>query len=410
MSLKWRSAAVIFTVSLAVRLAAAPWAPSQAGENHDFGSWVTLGRNLAQGQGFVESGQPTTVRPPIYPLFLSVFYRFSDNAERLAVWTQILLSSAGAVLIFFLGMKVFDPKVSFWAGVLAGLLPSGVIYSHFIASETLFTFLMILSLYAFVSASQRGSGAVYGLSGIFLGLSNLCRPVLSFLPFFLIPAAWIFNRSRREMWGLLLAAAMTYLVISPWTVRNHKIFGGFFLVSVGAGQAFWLGSIQETGGRYVSSDYPGYRQFDYLMTVNDPVTWEKVNFQAGLKNILANPPGYIRLTARKFVRQWFEPVGGQTIRRKSEIIFYFLAFFHAAFILLAAAGVFMSWPERGKLNPLYALLLCYGTTHLVIFPMARFRMPFEPVLGLFAVYAIFKIFGASPNQKESSGNPIRLGS
>lgn len=397
----WRSSAVIFALSLAVRIAAAPWVPSQEGKNHDFSSWVTLGRNLAQGQGFVENGRPSNIRPPVYPLFMSVFYRFSGNAERLAVWTQILLSSAGAVLIFLLGMKVFDPKVSFCAGVLAGFLPSGIIYSHFIASETLFTFLMILCIYAFISASQGGSWRLYGLAGGLLGLSNLCRPVLSLFPFFLIPAAWIFKRSRREIGGLLLAAVMTYLVISPWTIRNHKIFGGFFLVSVGAGQAFWLGSIQETGGRYVGSDYPGYRQFDYLFTGNDPVTWEKVTFEAGLKNVKADPLGYARLTVSKFFRQWFEPVGGQTFAGKSKILFYLLALFHFAFILLAFLGAVLSWPGRERLYPLYALLLNYGMTHLVIFPMARFRMPFEPFLGLFAVYAIFKIVGVE--QKAEHG-------
>ena len=102
------------------------------------------------------------------------------------------------------------------------------------------------------------------------------------------------------------------------------------LVNGGAGQGFWLGSQIETGGRYVPREHPSYRPLD--STLQDPILWEKANFQAGLQNIKANPWGYLRLTARKFVPQWFEPVGGVALREKSETLYFLLLIFHAAFI------------------------------------------------------------------------------
>ena len=50
-----------------------------------------------------------------------------------------------------------------------------------------------------------------------------------------------------------------------------------------------------------------------------------------------------------------------------------------------------SWPMRERLYPLLGLLVYFGITHNLIFTMPRFRLPFEPILILFAVDAIFKV-------------------
>ena len=203
----------------------------------------------------------------------------------------------------------------------------------------------------------------------------------------IIALAVILRRGRREIGGLVLMTAISFLVVSPWTVRNHRLLGGFMLVNGGAGQGFWLGSQIETGGRYVPREHPSYRPLDY--SLNDAILSEKANFQAGVQNIKANPWGYLRLTACKFVPQWFEPVGGVSLRGKSETLYVLLMALHAAFILLSFWGMMAGWGLRERTYPLYALLFYYAVSHLVIFPMPRFRLPFEPVLAIFAAYGVF---------------------
>ena len=102
--------------------------------------------------------------------------------------------------------------------------------------------------------------------------------------------------------------------------------------------------------------------------------------------------GYLRLTARKFIPQWFEPVGAVSLREKSERLYYILLALHAAFILLSFWGLAAAWPERARIYPLFAVLLFYGVSHLVIFPMARFRLPFEPLLAIFAMLTLGVIY------------------
>ena len=385
-----RSICLIFLAALGFQLILGLAIPPLPPGSHDSTSWEAVGRSLAAGLGFVEDGRAITVRPPGYPFFLSIFYRISeDGGNDLARWVQVLLSCATSVLIFMIGLNVFDGKTAFWGGILSGLLPSGAVYSRFIASESFFTFLMVLCLHQLVSGQESRSLKKYSVSGILMGISNLSRSVLSFFPFFLIAAALALKRNRKEISGIFLASAVSFLVIAPWTLRNYKVLGGFLLVNVGAGQALWLGSQQETGGRYVGSSHPSYRQFDPLL--QDAIGWERASMAVAVRNARSDILGYARLTAKKFVLQWFEPIGGQIVRQKSGSLFYLLTLLNAGFVLLAFWGMGESWAIKERAYPLLAIIIYYGVTHLLIFPLARFRMPFEPVLALFAVHGLLNL-------------------
>lgn len=97
-------------------------------------------------------------------------------------------------------------------------------------TETLFTFLLVLAFLFFVSFIKNQKHTHLIFSAIFLGLSILCRPMAVYLPF--IFAAIIFT-VRLKTKASLLFLFLTYLIISPWVIRNYNTFGSPFLSTIG---------------------------------------------------------------------------------------------------------------------------------------------------------------------------------
>ncbi len=358
----------------------------------DASSWDTVAVNLTQGIGFYEDNHPTAVRPPVYPLFLAGIYKVFGHSILAARLFQIFLSALTAVLIFALSKKIFNENISLFSGLVCAVYPPLIIYSTIIGSETLFIFLMAASLYALSAAYETGRLKDFVLTGLLLGVTNLCRSTLVFYPFFLAPLLLWVHKKISSVRGLILSFVAALLVISPWTVRNYRCFGGLMLVNVSAGQLFWSGTLKETDGRYVENAFQGYRRFDpFVKDVLVPIEWEREMFRAGMENIRADPLNFAKLTALKFFRFWFEPVGYTLTKRSHAALALVLLCGHALFVVLAFYG--MSRPEKisDALLILWALFLYFTVMHNLFAPMPRFRLPIEPFLIPFALSGLVKV-------------------
>jgi len=380
--------AAVFVLALAVRWIAFAFFPPRPIAYDDGVSWDGIAVNLAEGKGFTENdGSPTSVRPPVYPLFLAGVYKIFGHEPGAARAVQLSLGALTAVFILLIGWKVLDEKSGLWAGLLTAVYPPLIVYVTGIGSETLYAFLLVGTVLLFLLAREKDHPGLYAAAGLALGTANLCRSTLAFFPFFLIAGAfWLGERGKR-LKGLVFACVLSFLVILPWTVRNYRVFGGFLLVNISAGQLFWLGTIEETGGRFVELDYPGYRQFDHL-SLEKPIEAEREHFRAGLRNIAANPLGFAKLTVVKFFRLWFEPIGYAMTKERSRAAARILLAAHAALIFLAGWGLYAGRGRAGSLLVLYALFAYFAVMHNLVAPMPRFRLPMEPFIVLFAVHAL----------------------
>ena len=387
-----KKSALIFTAAVVLRLGIVLAFPPPDLSINDGTSWDRIAQSLLAGQGFVEYGKPTAVRPPAYPLFLASVYGIFGHSLRAARIIQAILGACTCVLIFWTGLKFLDEKTAFFGSLLSCFYPSLVIYPAIIGSEVLYTFLLALLIWVLTDALTKASLQRFLWAGILLGAANLCRSTLILFPFFLLALLFPLRANRKSILYLALATAVSFAVIAPWTLRNYRIFGGFMPVNVSSGQLFWVGTLEDSGGQYVGNEYPGYRQFDPLL--GDPIAWEKAMFRAGLKNIRDKPLVFAKLTALKFYRLWFEPIGRNVLAARSPALARAYSAGHATLVLLAFWGLVCSWGKRENLWVVYALFFYFGVMHNLVAPMARFRYPIEPYLVLFAVYGASRFFRA----------------
>jgi hypothetical protein len=194
---------------------------------------------------------PEIYRTPGYPLFLAFFYSLSAN-PLLAVAAQSLLSLLAVWLTVLLMARLFRPESAWMAGLLAAIEPLSLIYSHELMSDSLFTLLILATVFLFFRLLDGGPRPLVAaiLGGLFLGLAMLTRPVGVYFPGLLIlwwavtrwlqgrppaaappvlprsPQPRVLAAGRAPLQHRYLAIFMGVMLVtsSAWVVRNYRLF------------------------------------------------------------------------------------------------------------------------------------------------------------------------------------------
>jgi hypothetical protein len=103
--------------------------------------------------------------PPGYPFFLAIVYSLFGHSLAAVRLLQALLGAAACVVVYLIGRDTFGPAVGWFTGLALAAWPGHIYMSWRIMSETLFTLLIALSVYAarpLLAAATRGGGAGAG--------------------------------------------------------------------------------------------------------------------------------------------------------------------------------------------------------------------------------------------------------
>ena len=197
--------------------------------------YTVVSKNMIEGHGFSNSSAepyvPYSFRPPLYHFFIVGSY-FALGGFWGVIVLQMLLGS----LVPLLGMKAASyflrgRSMLGALGVFLALEPSGILYSTFFYSETLFTVLFLSGVWAFFEYMRWVGSRTRFLvaSALLLGLATLTRPTAQFLPLLFVAVfLWMRRKelfSRRTLLPVVLYAAIFIAVLSPWLVRNYIVFG-----------------------------------------------------------------------------------------------------------------------------------------------------------------------------------------
>jgi 4-amino-4-deoxy-L-arabinose transferase-like glycosyltransferase len=198
----------------------------------DTTEFLAYADHLVAGHGYTAWGRQA-FRAPGYPGFMAaVFYVFGKSYPILKI-LQVLISSLIPVLVCLIGFKVASRKIAVLAGVYTCFYYGLVIEPSTIMTESTFTFLFTLTVFLFLRAREKVS---YGIAaGMSLALMTLTRPVgLVALPLLF---AWLYLILDRKHFVRTAAiiAAVSVAAMSPWWVRNYRIYHAFVPVCLETG-------------------------------------------------------------------------------------------------------------------------------------------------------------------------------
>jgi len=421
-----RALAIAFVIGLAIRVAILANTGSLTTKIVDEQQYSQIARSIVAGHGFAWGpGQPTSIRPPLYPALLAVVWGISPDNLQAVRALQILIGLATAGLVYILGSRLYGPTAGTWAASACWLYPSFIFFNFLILTETLFTFLLVAFLLLAILLVQRPGAAVAVACGLTLGLAALTRSILWPVPLILCPLLAIVIRaplSRRLVLPALVLAGYAF-VVAPWAIRNTRLQGVVTIVDTMGGMNLRMGNYEYTpddrmwdavslGGEKswvhgLTSDPPGQavtegqkekwaqRKAIEYMRANPGITLRRAvikfadfwglerEFMAGVQNGFYAPPA------------WFQVIGSLAIVLGYVVI-----------VIAGAVGIWLAAPDDWRLH--IVLLLPIVVTmgaHTIVFGHSRYHLPLIPIL---AVYAAALVAARAPAYRFSH-RPVLIG-
>ncbi|MCW3072735.1 MAG: hypothetical protein JWO44_2625 [Bacteroidetes bacterium] len=199
-----------------------------------YGYW-NLGYNMFHEGTFSQSENapldPDYYRTPVYPLFIAFAEMIGPEGFSIII-LQIILSVLTCYIVYRLAEQITGNRfISNTAALIVALDLPSVAMTTIVLTETLFTFLMILSFYFFTRFLKNDQRKDILYAAVFSGLLILCRPIAFCIPLLFI--AFILYKNIRSikifLRNTLLYGGIVLLVLSPWLARNKITFGHFFV-------------------------------------------------------------------------------------------------------------------------------------------------------------------------------------
>jgi 4-amino-4-deoxy-L-arabinose transferase-like glycosyltransferase len=400
-----RVALWIFSVAFLLRLGFALTVPDQRlliGDQFDYAS---IADNLAAGGGFaVHPGIPTPDRAPFYPLVMAAVYKTWGSSHRAVLFLQAVLGAATCLLLLWLLREVVqDEKAAQLGAWLLAFHPVTIVYCGRLLTETLFTFLTLLSMLLLARHLLRGRPWEAIMAGLVMGLATLTRPGSLFMPWLALGLMLLYGSKRAIAW--LGYAAVFYLLLVPWLNRNQELFGFRKMQARGPGFGLYVTGHMTQGMSYddAADAYnalvalPEYKELVYEKGRSPQAELDKRTSREGKELILAHPFTYAWIVLKRIPPFWITShssafdVDRPISQYRRQGRWTPIAFRGALMLLqtlIVAGAAWGLWLLRGRWRE--ALFLAsvplYVNIHLSFDMIPRYHVPALPfLLGLAAL-------------------------
>jgi 4-amino-4-deoxy-L-arabinose transferase-like glycosyltransferase len=364
-----------------------------AGDPYDYGKIA---------HGFVEHGFTKLTRRAamLYPHVLWVIYGLGGN-DFVVQMIHVLLHIGTCCLTFIIGRHLFNTRTGLIAGIIIALHPMPLRYVADLHTETLLTFLCMLTVWCAIRFYDRPSVP----NGILLGAVGMVGAIAKgvLLPFLLVyGAVWVWRGFRRPpgsagpnpIFGVLAMGVTMAVIVAPWTYRNYEVSGGkFVLITPGMPDAFLRGYIF-TRVEFATLQKPPYTDaenesnnlFKRIARENgtvwelDEVADDVNNGKVMKRTIIEHPFDTVRKVAVGLFTFWYEMTSlkNSLIPAVLAIVGWALAFVGLKRAHAEGRPAWLIWLPIVVLNAFVALLV----------PLGRYSIPILPCLAILSAFGV----------------------
>ena len=398
MKSKWLPAAAL-VLALAVRLAFV----SRMGPElqwPDARHYDRIAQNMVEGRGFTIEPLSTklSIRPPLYPLFLTGVYAAGGGVREARV-LQAFMGAALVLLVYSTACWMFSRSTALLAAAASAVYPLFIYFTGALLTETLFLVMMAACAYSIIRLAlrpavqeSRARMVLAGLApGILWGLASLTRPVAIVAVLF----AWgwavaVAGAGRRRLLHavpvMVLACAA---VVAPWTVRNYAVHGCFVPVTTQAGWVLYESANPlATGGTWEEREIPIAHELVGLSEIE----WSRHLRRRAMEFIRENPGKMAWLAVQKQARFWNPVPNAKELRTKRNIVIGLLS---SGVMLVCALVGTVCVVRRGAPGVLLlGPVIYYTLVHCVFLGSIRYRLPVEPFLIILAAHGMMVVVGS----------------
>ncbi len=367
---------------------------------YDYATYHLTAAHVSQGNW--EALTLLEGKPWGYSMLLGLVYKLLGVKLILAQYLNVILSLITIILIYLLVKRLVGQSYGLMAAFLYTLLPSQIFMNNVVNSEILFITLVISGIYFSIRFMQDYSWRNLVFTGVFLGLSQVVRPVgmiyllvfIVFLCLQLLP--WHLKRVVKYGFVILLSF---YLMLVPFLALKSAVYKEVILWEKGTfGMVFVMGTNVNSGGFWNREDY------DYLksLLIKYDNNAERVNREAFKLALwrLSRSDDFKFMVPSKICNMWsidtfgFEwantdDTGEDIIKNEKSLRTYrgISQIFYALLLLLIVSHL-ASFPMERDAGYRYVMLifLAFFLLHIFIEIQGRYHMPLTPFFLVILAY------------------------
>lgn len=385
---------VIFALGLVLRLLVAFALENKIYWDDGF-DYDKLAIRLLEGKGYVTAeGIATAFRAPVYSYFLAGAYAIFGHDFILVRIIQCLLDSVTLLVIFAIARLLFDRSVATIAASIYALYPLLIYSANTFFPTTLFTLLLSLATWSLFQLKQQATAFRSALLGVIFGISVLTVPtILAFIPLALV---WLFfaleKKGGKFIFNAGIIIVMMGVVLSPWLIRNQKVFNKSLLIATNGGYNFWMGNNPLAKGSTGNGIKPPEYLAQQLSRAKSEIEKEQLFYHDAFQFVKKEPARFIGLTIQKALNLWrFYPTpdtGYKILPALSKIL---SAITYTPVLILALLGIILSGSRKREVVLLLLLFLAVTVSYSLFITKVRFRLPLDPYLIVLASYALSEL-------------------
>ena len=372
--------------------------------------WSTLLNNFIASKKYsfyVFDGEyiPSSYMPPLYFLFIYLCKVFSFglfNFIYLIYFFQIIFSTISVFLFYKICRLFLNENFSLLGTTIFAFFPLIIFSNSLISSACLQIFLYLLFLKYILKLIENKFIAIDYFKIIIV--SSLCLLLRGeFLIIFIFSIVYIITLRRKKILEFIFILLISFLLISPYVVRNYENTGKIHIVNV-SGYALWKGNnhLLKVEGFHdplhpnERKNWPDIFEFQNLYKNLDKIKKDKkyeinrdeVFKKEALNNIFENKDKYIIFYFKKFLSYYF-------IDLSSSISNYYNIFHIMPVLLisfLSIPGAIFSVKEKDP-RIIYLIFLMLVITSLVsvFFILPRYKISILIFQIFFSIFFLKKL-------------------
>jgi 4-amino-4-deoxy-L-arabinose transferase-like glycosyltransferase len=351
---------------------------------------------------------PSLWKAPLYPLWVGTLYSAGGIHPGLVKIAQIVFGVAVIVLTWALARRLFGPRAAIAAAFLVAVYPMAFQFEELLYSEAIATpLLLVVLLLAWTRPPTPRRAA---LTGAALGIAMLTRPSLGVLAGAVL-VAWIALAGWRRGIGLTLAAAaVAALVIAPWTIRNHRVDGGFVPISIQDAALYGVFNDEAANDHQHPWAWRAVPRGDLSILRERTSDHEFGSHLRGLARdyISEHPASVVKAFYWNGIKRTFDvrlPSSGQYEAPHEGRIGWFSKLGAWCYLLVALTALAGLWRHRARRGLVLAVLALFLATAVAYTGDGgtRYRAPLEPLFAILAVSAFVRPLPGSGGHGSRAG-------
>jgi 4-amino-4-deoxy-L-arabinose transferase-like glycosyltransferase len=411
--------------ALAVRLAVIPFLISEQ-LNPERDHWRfgyeagRIGRSIVQGHGFgnplfAQTG-PTAWQTPIYPYVVAgVFKLFGIYSKASAVVLlslNALTSALTCLPIFFFARESFGDRAALLSGWGWAFFPYAIYFPEERIWDTWIATLLLCILFLLVLRFEKRSariGAWIGYGALW-GVAALTDPIVLSA---LVPLGiWLCYRlhKQKRAWFIpnVVAALVFAAVVSPWFVRNYRVFHHFVPFRDNIGLELHVGYNGDTSHWFPRLAGPWHNDSEWKEYVQrGEYAYMADKKRQALAYIKSHPGFFVWVSLRHVVYLWTGYWSFNRTYLQEENLDPENICFCTALSVLTLIGLWLVFRREGATTamPYLLVLLFFPLVYYITHPEDWYRRPIDPVFVVLTAYAIVALARPDANTLTSSASP-----